>query len=588
MAKFGFDSNFLDELKSRNEIVSVIEKYIRLERKGRGFWACCPFHHEKTPSFYVNDVEQCYHCFGCREHGDVIKFVQKIESCDFIQAVEILCKNAGMDMPQLVGGENIEQKKREKEQILKCLAEAEQHYILNLYQKDAVPPQNYVKLRGFTKKELDNFGIGYSKDYNDIVTYLKSKGFSYEIMQKAGLVEKNSYGRYFDLFAGRLMFPIKNIHNECVGFSGRILDKNSVVAKYKNSPNTIVFDKSRIVFGINIVRKLKISEKINNIIIVEGQMDVIAMHRAGFTNTVACLGTAFTQEHAKQLKLLSDNVVLCLDGDNAGQKAAFRTVDILAENGFNVKVAKLENGRDPDEYIKEYGAEKLREKINDAIDYIDFKLEYKAQGINFDKPDEKNKYLRDALAILNVLKTSSEKQSYLPKVRQISGVPVEILSRDILSGNVNYTEIAEEQKTENNYEDATQKSIKFILASLLYKKDYANYNFDLLPYLKNDSFVKLYNLMKQKNANNEQIKVSMLYDEFDIDSEPNIVDIIDYNFGENGNNEQYYNACIERLQEDGIKDQLAELTQKFKSSADSAERKNIAIKISELTKKLKK
>lgn len=585
MAEVDF-KNWLAELKSRCDIVSVFNKYCHVVQKGRNYWACCPFHMEKEPSLCIYDLEQTFHCYGCKEHGDVIRFVMKIESCDFLQAVEILARSVGMEVPSF-SSENkdgIEKRKKEKDLILSCLADANMHYKENLYLDVAKPAQEYIKKRKLTKKELDNFELGYSVNYSEMISYLKSKGHSEEIMQKAGLADSGEKG-LFDPFAYRLMFPIYNIYNECVGFSGRIVTEEKNKAKYKNSTNTIVFDKSNLVFGLNLVRKYKQTNNFDKIIITEGQMDVIAMHKAGFVNSVACLGTAFTSNHAKQLKLISNNAIVCLDGDNAGQKATFKIVDILAENGFNVRVAKIPDGQDPDEYISKFGIDKMQDVINNAIDYIDFKIDYLASGVNFAKNDEKATFVRNALKTLSHLTTSSERQIYLKHIKNLSGIPIDILQQDAY---INSQKVVEEKvsPTIANTEDGSNKAIKFILASMLYKKDYVK-NVNIRQYLHNNTYIKLYDFLIEKIKNNKHFTISSLYDEYNLDDEPNLVDIINYNFQQNGNNEKYYEECIWNLTEKYYKQRQSNLNEQFKNCKDVEERKQILIEISEITKKLK-
>lgn len=579
---------WLEELKSKCDIVSVMSKYCHLLQKGRTYWTCCPFHMEKTPSMCIYDYEQVYHCYGCKEHGDVVKFVQKIESCDFMQAVELLAKSVGMEVPNFSSKDanGIEKRKKDKDIALEILNEAKKHYIQNLYLPVAKPAQEYIKKRLLTKKELDDFGIGYSVNYNEMPNYLKDKGFTYEQMMSVGLVKKGDNG-YYDVFAGRLMFPLFNVYGECVGFSARILTEDKTKAKYYNTSQTIVFDKSNTIFGLNLVRALKATTQISNIIIVEGQMDVIAMHKAGFKNTVACLGTAFTQKHAKQLKLISSNVVVCLDGDNAGQNATNKIVDVLALEGFNVRVAKLPNGNDPDEYIKAHGKDAMQQQIDNAVDYIDFQIDYLAKDVDFNKSDEKAKFVRDAINLLNKLSSISEKQIYLKHIKEKSGVPIDILQQDILKHNV----VSKKPKIESNevlnLEDGTNRAIKFILASMLYKKEYVNYQFNLKKYLKNNTYIELYNLIMEKYHQNKEFKVSSLYDDFDFDSEPNLVDIVNYNFEQNGNNEKYYEECLWNLVEKELKLRQASLNEQFKNLKDVEKRKKILLQISDITKRLK-
>lgn len=581
---------WLEELKSKCDIVSVISKYCHLVQKGRTYWTCCPFHMEKTPSMCIYDYEQVYHCYGCKEHGDVVKFVQKIESCDFMQAVELLAKSVGMEVPNFstTDSAGIEKRKKDKDLALEILNEAKNHYIQNLYLPVAKPAQDYIKKRLLTKKELDDFGIGYSVNYNEMPEYLRKKGYTYEQMKAVGLVEKGDNG-YYDVFAHRLMFPLFNVYNECVGFSARILTDDKTKAKYRNSSQTIVFDKSNTIFGLNLVRTLKAKQGVDNIVIVEGQMDVIAMHKAGFKNAVACLGTAFTPKHAKQLKLISSNVVVCLDGDSAGLNAANKIVDVLAEDGFNVRVVKLPDGNDPDEYIKAHGIESMKSQIENAIDYIDFQIDYLARGVDFSKSDEKAKFVRESIALLDKLGSNSEKQIYLKHIKDKSGVPVDILQQDIFKRGI--VSQPKPPQIENadvaNLEDGTNRAIKFILAAMMYKEPYVNYNFNLKKYLKNDTYVKLYDLIMQKYAENKTFKVSVLYDYFDFDSESNLKDIVNYNFENNGNNEKYYNECLWNIVEKDLKMQQAELNEKYQKETDSEERKKILLKVSEITKKLK-
>ena len=587
MAEVDFKA-WLLELKSRCDIVSVFSKYCHVVQKGRSYWTCCPFHIEKTPSLCIYDIEQTFHCYGCKEHGDVIRFVMKIESCDFMQAVEILAKSVGMEVPNfsITSGDGIEKRKKEKDQVLNALQFANQFYQQNLYKQVAKPAQEYVKKRKLTKKELDNFGLGYSTNYYDLVNHLKSKGISEEIMQKAGLVEVGDKGVY-DVYAYRLTFPIYNIYNECVGFSARILTNDKTKAKYRNSTNTIVFDKSKLVYGLNLVRAYKQKEPVDKVIVVEGQMDVIAMHKAGFKNAVACLGTAFTQSHAKQLKLISDNVVVCLDGDNAGQKATFKIVDILAENGFNVRVVKNPTGQDPDEYINEHGITSMQSLIENAVDYIDFQIDYLAKDIDFTKSDEKAKFVRNSLDLLKKLATNSERQIYLKHIKNLSGVPIDVLQQDIynLNNKIQTNEVVS-QNNSQGMEDSSNRAIKFILASMLYKKDYVH-NYNIRQYLHNNTYVKLFDLLVQKYNEGKNFTISSLYEEFDFDSEPNLVDIVNYNFEQNGNNKKYYDECLWSLNEKHLKQQQASLNEQFTKCKDIQERKRILLEISRITKKLK-
>ena len=573
----GFDEAWLEQLKSKNDIISIASRYLTMQQKGRNYWACCPFHHEKTPSLCFYPYEQYYHCYGCKEHGDVISLVQKMESCDFLTAIEILAKNANMEVPNYSMDVNVSKRKKEKETVLKILDLAAKKYEENLY---------YIKKRKLTKRELDKFHLGYAKDWQDMIVYLKAKGFSYEDMKLAGIAEnKTGTNRYYDVMGERLIFPIYNLYDECIGFSARILD-NSKMAKYKNSSNSVVFDKSKNLYGINYLKKLKQEQSINYIIIAEGQMDVIALHQAGFTNSVACLGTALTAQHVKALSYICDNVIVSLDGDSAGQRATIKTIDTLVAGGMNVKAVKIPENKDPDEYIKTYGKEKYQELLDNALDYIEFKIRNKLEQYDLSKVDEKAKFVAEALNIVNELKTFSEQQVYLEIIKNISGVAIDILKRDLTQKTMDKP--AEKQENQIVYsEDAEVKAIKFVMASLCHKKEYAKFDFDLKKYLLNPTLLKLYDLMKQYNQNNEKLLISSLFDLFDVENEPSIQDLIDYNFEYIKNPNEYYDECIWKIRESYLKDKIKKLSDSYSTISESSQRLEIAKEISLTQKKLR-
>ena len=370
----GFSPEFIEKVKSQNDIVSVLSRFLRLEKKGRDYWACCPFHSEKTPSFAISEMEQFYHCYGCGESGDVIKFVQKYENMTFIEAIKKLAQDANIPLPEY--GDNTQELEnlRKKEKVLKALNYAKEYYC-DCLAKDNGVAKNYVLKREFTAEIVKYFGIGYSKDWQGLITFLRSKGVSDETMVLAGLIDKSqNSGNYYDVFATRLTFPILNQFGDCIGFTARTLEANPEFAKYRNSTQTIVFDKSRTVYNIHTIRELKKGQSLDYVIICEGTVDVIAMYKAGFKNTVACMGTAITPLHATTIKRLVNKVVLCLDGDNAGQKAMYKAIDVLSSAGLEVRVVTLKEKLDPDEFLKKYGADELKKCIDDAIDGIEYKI----------------------------------------------------------------------------------------------------------------------------------------------------------------------------------------------------------------------
>ena len=323
-----FDSEFatfLRELKARNDIVEVIRSYVSVDRKGGNYWACCPFHHEKTPSFAVNEADQFYHCFGCQESGDVIKFVQEIESTDFMGAVRILATRAKLTVPENnFDTEEAARKKKKRDNMSKILLDTARFYLSNLYSGDerAEVHLQYISNRGLAPSTVKKFGLGASLDFYSLPEYLSGKGYFREDLVDSGVLASNDKGRLYDALGGRLIFPIINAMDEVIGFGGRVLEKTKF-GKYKNTKETLLFDKSKTLYNINLLKKLKREQPIKDVIIVEGYMDTISLYQAGFKNVVASMGTSLTKEQARLVKRYTDNVLISYDGDFAGQKPIF-------------------------------------------------------------------------------------------------------------------------------------------------------------------------------------------------------------------------------------------------------------------------
>ena len=582
MQNKGYPADWLYQLKQRNDIVSIIGRYVHLEKKGGRFWGCCPFHNEKTPSFTVSGDEGFFYCFGCKESGDVISFVMKYESCDFAEAVKILAKNANMEIPEFTGEKEIVEKKHKKERILKLLDATYKHYQENLYLPVAKPAQDYIKTRGFTRQELNDFKMGYSINWTELLDYLKGQGFTYQEMVDAGVAQKKD-DHYYDVMAGRLVFPIFNSFNECIGFSARVLGQSDF-AKYKNTAETLVFQKGRVVFAINLVKALKQKGGLDKIIIVEGQIDVIAMHRAGFKSTVACMGTALTKENAHELKKLSNNVVLCFDGDSAGVKATLRSIDILKDEGFNVTIVSLPDKHDPDEILKEYGKEYLENLIDNALPITDYLIKYEQSNFNLDKPDERGKFAVQALRHIAKLKSDSEEEPYLDKLRDLTGIPIDVLRRDISKIKGEKVDAKSDKNITDSVlisrENGNIKAIKFILSSLIYNKDFVNKKIDykkLLP---------RYSEVIEKAE--EHSPITSYFDYFDVESMPILKDCININFAEyEENGKRYFDECLWSLVNQELINRQQELTERYKQCEDSAQRMEIMQELSNVSKSLR-
>ena len=533
MTKLIFTPEWLDELKSRCNIVDIISRYVPLKREARDFVGVCPFHNEKTPSFKVNEAGQYYHCFGCKAAGDVIKFLQKYENIDFIEAVQTLADMVNMPMPAIdsKAAEQIQQKKAERQQILAVLKAAAQYYYKNLYANhpNAVQARAYLEKRGITKESIVRFGIGCSLDFEGLIRHLKNLGYSLSLMQKAGLVSNGDKG-YYDAYGKRLMFPLIDTNGEVLGFSGRLLEDKEL-AKYKNTTQTPVFNKSEVVFGINLLKKQRDKERQNsqsfvgfdNIIIVEGQIDVISMHQHGFVNTVACLGTAITPQHIRKLKQFSDNIILMLDGDSAGQKAALRSIDTLRAGGVSVVVVTLPEGLDPDEFLKKYGTDKLRELLSTGEEGMDYKFRVLASKYNFSSNYEKSKFVHEALLIIKALQNEAEQDIYLKIVHKYTGISIEVLRADLQKVDANAKPFYERENDDEQKQivkkplDAYTLADMYLLASIIYQKDYAKVqNYEDLHFEEN--LQPLYQFVTQCVKDGKEVTLSGVYSYLDVDN----------------------------------------------------------------------
>ena len=500
----------------------------------------------------------------------------KMESCDRDRAIEIMAQKVGMKMPENMGDASIiEMQKKEKNEILKALNLAKEHYKTNLYQNFAKDAQNYLKKRNFKKSDLENFEIGYAHR-NDIVSFLKKNNVSFEIMQKAGIAGLSN-GKEFDFQSDRLVFPILNSYEETVGFSGRIVLADDGRAKYKNTSQTPVFDKSSCVYGIHIVKKVKKERLIDKIIIVEGQIDVIKMNSNGFAPTVASLGTAFTAKHARELKRFCDNVVLLFDGDDAGIKAAERAINILVEQGLNVKVARLPKGYDPDEYLKSFGKEKMQKLLNSAKYYVEYLLDVTKDQFNLSQPNEKANCIKASLKIISALKTSSEQEIYLKLLANSLGVALDSLKRDI-SKSDKQIEAEENKSVLIKQEDGNIKAIKHILLALNLKLPFVAKKASLKKYISHPIYQSLYDKLLMRYNGCEELNLDA--------EEKEIFDQV-LELDEKILSESFYDECAFKIFENYMKVWQQVLSDKYKQTSETEERKQISAEIAKIIAKLK-
>lgn len=409
-----YSEQVIEEVRSRNDIVDVIGSYVTLKRRGNSYLACCPFHHEKTPSFHVNREKQMYHCFGCHAGGNVFTFMMEYENFSFPEAVKSLAQRGGVSLPE----ENMSKEERGKENYKILLKEmnntAAKYFFTQLTQTaNGRRALEYYYNRGLTNETIRRFGLGYSNvSPDDLYLHLKENGYTDEQMKNSGLVRFDERKGGQDMFWNRAMVPIFDINGKVIGFGGRVLGDGT--PKYINTRETPVFDKSRTLFAMQIARR----SKRRGIILCEGYMDVIAMHQAGFDNAVASLGTALTMGHATIIKRYTDEVYLAYDSDGAGRAATMKAIGILREVGLATRVIDLTPHKDPDEFIKNLGKEAFEERLNAAVTGIVFEVDAIASKYNLRDPEEKINFTRDAAKRLAAIDEPLVRHSYMEAVAE--------------------------------------------------------------------------------------------------------------------------------------------------------------------------
>lgn len=417
----------IDEVRLQNDIVEVISQYVPLKQKGNSYFGLCPFHNEKTASFSVNSEKQFYYCFGCGAAGNVFSFLMEMENMDFPEAMKKLAERAHITLPEPERSAQVIAAEQTKQRLFDIHKAAGRFFYECLQEEQGKSARAYLTKRQMDPRIARKFGIGYSPDsYDALFKHLKEKGFTVSDILKSGLVLENKDGKgYHDRFRGRLMFPIFDVQGRVVGFGGRILAKGE--PKYLNSPETILFSKSRNLYGLNFAKAAKKRE----LILVEGYMDMLSIYQAGFHNVVASLGTAFNQEHARTLKRFADDVILLYDSDEAGTNAALRAIPVLVKNGFRVKVTQVPDGKDPDEFIKAKGAAEFSKLLINAVHYISFEIACIQRKYNLKNPEHRVRFATEAAETLAKLDSEIERNVYLGEVSRVTGVEEEAIRKEI-------------------------------------------------------------------------------------------------------------------------------------------------------------
>lgn len=423
-----YPDEIVEEVRMKNDIVDVVSGYVKIQKKGSSYFGLCPFHNEKSPSFSVSPSRQMYYCFGCGAGGNVFTFVMEYENYSFPEAIKYLAEKAGVSLPEAEYSEEMKKREGKRGRLLEINKEAAKYFFYQLRSDKGEGGYSYLRKRQLSDETIKKFGLGFANiTSNDLVKYLKSKGFEDKLIQEAGLASfDEKYGMH-DKFWNRVMFPIQDINHRVIGFGGRVM--GDAKPKYLNSPETMIFDKSRNLYGLNYAR----TSRKNNIILCEGYMDVIAMHQAGFTQAVASLGTAFTEGQASLLKRYTEEVILAYDSDGAGTTAALRAIGILKEAGLTGKVLNLEPYKDPDEFIKNMGTEAFEERIKAAENSFFFEIRMLQREYDLHDPESKTKFYREIAKKLCSFSEEVERDNYIQAVADKYSIGTQNLKKLVLS-----------------------------------------------------------------------------------------------------------------------------------------------------------
>lgn len=582
----------IERIKQDNDIVDIISENIRLKKSGRNYFGLCPFHNDKSPSLSVSQDKQIYKCFSCGEAGNVITFVMKYKKLTFYEASKYLADKAGISLD--LGDSEESQITKKRNLLYKVNTEAARYYFYNL-QRISFAKEYFLK-RGIQEDIIKRFGLGYAQDkWHDLIIHLKKKGFNEGILLEAGLILKSEKkGNTYDRFRNRVMFPVFDVRGKVIGFGGRVLDDSK--PKYLNSPETIVFHKGTNLYGLNFAIKNKLEQ--DYIIIVEGYMDVISLYQHGITNTVASLGTALTINQARLLKRYVNKVIISYDADVAGQTATLRGLEVLRHSGLDVKVLKVPQGKDPDEFVKNNGKDAFLRLVDNALPLIEYRIKNASEGINLKDNNELIKYgekFAEILADLNPI----EKDVYIKKISEETSIKEQAIY-DLLS------QVMTKDKKENNfmnkkadygtklYVEPGYLKAERTLIKLMFKEDYFQ---ELNELIKVGDFVldshnKIYSLIlqgKNENTNNIISYVESRCD--DIESSKELINIKEQEIVEFTDKNRVINDYMREVQSYKLKKKIEDLKKKqsiFEKQGKFQETIDIAMELTRLTKSLKR
>lgn len=579
----GFTPEFLEELKYKCDIVEIISQYVPLQKKGGRYFGCCPFHNEKTPSFCVNNG--WYHCFGCGASGDVVKFVMEMESVSFYDAVKILADKVGLQLPEVKLDPQYAQKKEHGDVLKQLMRDAARYYRNNLLdEKKGKDAREYLHNRSLDDETAKRYGLGLSLDGESMVGYMRRKGYLLKDLEECGLIANTE--RPYDAFANRIIVPIMDSMSNVIAFGGRIYHGEKDVAKYKNSTNTALFDKGRTIYGVNFIKRDK---KLNGIaykelILVEGYMDVISLGASGIKNAVACMGTALTDGQARELSRMTETLYVCYDGDGAGKKATIRNVDILAKFVQNVRVISLDDGKDPDETVREGGVEAFVKKQKEALPVIEYKLKLCADANDLGSVNGRAKYIQSALKVLKTIDNRAEREVYMDIVSKKSGVSVATLTDEV--GMIRPTKI---ERTKENDEEKIEKTLiasRFVLNRILKGEKFVDISKIKTEWLANDLHKEVFDWAKTMPEHTDL--VNPMFSKFGYENdEINKILNVNMKFADTIREADYFNDCVLMLANEFVSKRLEQVKNGYNELSDPEAKRASIAEISRLQKILK-
>ena len=446
-----FPPSFIDELIARNPIEDVVGQYVSLKRSGSNLFGLCPFHGEKTASFSVAPDKGIYYCFGCHKGGGPVNFMMEIEGLSYPDAVRSLAERVGMQVPE---DEQYQSRYRQQERLWALHKEAARFFNTQLYAPAGQQGLQYAQKRGLPKSTLTKFGIGFAPDSWDSLTVaMRAKGYTDQELKDSGLVsESKKNGRIYDRFRNRLMFPIIDVRGNVIGFGGRVMDNST--PKYLNSPETVIFNKRKNLFALNLAKKTKLPY----LILVEGYMDAVALHQYGFDCAVASLGTSLTEEHAALLTRYTEQVVLIYDGDQAGQNATQRAIPLLEKAGLQVKVLQMKEAKDPDEFLKKFGADRFRMLLEESSNRVEYQLRAIIRKYDMTQDEDRVKFITEASEFISTLPSPVQREVYGTRVAEAAGITYDAIKLEI--GKAYKRRIAREKKKQERIDLSPSRNLQ--------------------------------------------------------------------------------------------------------------------------------